>query len=178
MKREDAYYFKILLMSGFSDGYDQWLNGYLETEDPLSDIVLELSFCGSDLDKTISCLHNYCMKQSFDENAVCDRLRLFLKEAYHSKRLSKAETISCMYRFANSHGDPGDFDNRLWDDMFYMDYYHSLAKDGIIPWDRFDFAFSSYLDDGITIDSGVIWNLKKQTKKSFFSKIISLFNKK
>jgi len=43
MTREEAYYHKILLMTGFTEGYDAWLDEYLEREDPLSDIVLELS---------------------------------------------------------------------------------------------------------------------------------------
>ena len=34
MKREDAFYYKNLLMFGFSDGYDEWLNYYLEKESP------------------------------------------------------------------------------------------------------------------------------------------------
>ena len=49
MNREDAFYYKNLLMLGFSDGYDEWLNDYLEAENPLSNIVLELSCCGSDV---------------------------------------------------------------------------------------------------------------------------------
>lgn len=60
MTREDAYYYKILLSNGFDDGYYEWLDGFLEKEDPLSDIVLELSLCGSNVDETIRLLHNYC----------------------------------------------------------------------------------------------------------------------
>lgn len=59
MKREDAFYYKNLLMLGFSDEYDNWLDYCLESEDPLSNIVLELYCCGSDINKTISVLHNY-----------------------------------------------------------------------------------------------------------------------
>ena len=161
MKCEDAYYFKILLMSGFSDGYDEWLGEYMEAENPLSDIVLDLSLCGSDVNKTISCLHNYCANQSFDEKFVCDKLRLFLKDAYHAGRLSKEETVAYMYRFAASHGHSGKIDMALWAEMFYLDDYHSLAEDGIISWERFDHFFHSYLDDGIPIDSEAFWNYQK-----------------
>lgn len=166
MKREDAYYYKTLLMSGFSEEYDAWLDSYLEAEDPLSDIVLELALCGSDVSKTISCLHNYCLEQDFDARIVCSRLRLFLKEAHHTKRLSKKEIAYYMYRFSSNHGDPGDFDAELWGDMFYIDYYHSLAEDGIIPWENFDRFFYAYLDEGITIDTNAIWNHKKEQRNS------------
>ena len=65
MKREDAFYFKHLLLLGFTDGYEEWLNYYLETESPLSDIVLELSVNGSDFKKIVSLLHNFCLENEF-----------------------------------------------------------------------------------------------------------------
>ena len=82
MNREEAYYHKLLLTNGIDDGFDSWLDSYLKTEDPLSDIALNLSTCGSNTNQIISYLHNYCLEQSFDEKAVCDKLRSFLKEAY------------------------------------------------------------------------------------------------
>ena len=92
MKREDAFYHKLLLASGLDDGYDEWLNHYLESENPLSNIALELACCGSDINRTISVLHNFCAEQPFDEAAVCHRIRLFYKNAYYSNRMSKEET--------------------------------------------------------------------------------------
>ena len=177
MNREDAYYYKILLMSGLYDGYDEWLDGYLNTENPLSDIVLNLSLCGSDINKTISCLHHYCGERDFDEKFVCEKLRLFLKNGYHTGRFSKEEVVSYMYRFANAHGDPGDFEIALWDSMYYMDDYHSLAKDGIISWKRFDFAFLSFLNNGTPVDSDQLWNRSARKPKSLFWRIAKLFKK-
>ncbi len=48
MTREDAYYERILLLCGYWEDYDRWLNSYLETEEPLSNIVLELLDCCGD----------------------------------------------------------------------------------------------------------------------------------
>lgn len=176
MKREDAYYFKILLSFGFFDGYNQWLDSFLEVEDPLSDIVLELALCRSDANKTISCLHNYCAAQTFDEKAVCDKLRIFLRDAHYSNRLSKEETASYMYHFALCHGDPADGVTEFWGDMYYMDDYYSLAKDGIISWKNFDLAFYSYLDGGIPVDTQAIWNKRENKIEVLFSKIKRLFS--
>ena len=88
MEREDAVYHKLLIMSCLDDGYDEWLNFYLESENPLSNIVLELACCGSDINKTISVLHNFCMEQPFDEAVVCDRLRAYFQDAYYTNRMS------------------------------------------------------------------------------------------
>ena len=177
LNREDAYYFKILLTSGFRDGYDEWLDGYLEAENPLSDIVLNLSLCGSDINKTISCLHNYCAEQDFDESIVCEKLRIFLKDAYNSNRLNKEETVAYMYRFAVNHCNTVDFNIDSWGSMFYLDDYHSLAEEGIISWESFDFAFLSYLNEGTPLDSDLIWSKNSRTKPSLFDRIKSIFKK-
>lgn len=177
MKLEDAFYHKIMLMSGLEDGYDEWLNHYLESENPLSDIVLELACCGSDVNKTISTLHNYCAEQPFDESAVCIRIRLFFQKAYYSNKMSIEEIASYMYRLANNVGDPGDFDMHLWGSMYYLDYYHNLAKDGLIPWDSFNSAFFSYLDNGLPLDSNRIWGHNKTEKTTLFDRIKNILNK-
>ena len=173
MKREDAFYYKIMLMSGFDDGYDEWLNCFLESKNPLSDIVLELACCGSDVNKTIAVLHNYCAEQPFDESAVCTRIRLFLRKAYYSNRMSKKEITSSMYRLADNVGDPGDadFDEHLWGSMYYLDYYHNLAKYGLISSENFDFAFFSYLDNGIPVDTNRIWGHNKKEKLTFSERL-------
>jgi len=158
LNREDAYCFKIRLMCGLREGYYEWLEGYLNSEAPLSEIVLNLSLCGSDINKAISCLHSFCMEQGFDESIVCEKLRLFLRDSYHTGCLSKDDAVAYMYRFANAHGVPGDFESAAWDSMYYMDDYYSLAKTGIIPWERFDCAFFSFLNDGTPIDTNRLMN--------------------
>lgn len=192
LKREDAYYYMNLLLLGFSDGYDEWLESYLKTDEPMSDIVIDLYFCGSDVEKTISLLHNYCGEQEFDKTVVSDKFRLFFKKAYHANRMEKGEVVSAMYKLVNNIGDPGDwnFNYDLWGDMYYLDDYYSMAKDGIISWDSFDFAFNSYLDYGTPIDSNLIWekNISNEPlsfsvvgnmmKQSLFDKIKSILKRK
>ena len=179
MKREDAFYHKILLMTGLDDSYDEWLNHYLESENPLSNIALELACCGSDINKTISVLHNFCAEQPFDEIVVCDKLRLFFKDAYYANRMSKEEVSSTMYRLALNVGDPGDvdFNIKLWGSMYYLNDFYSLAKDGIISWENFDFAFFSYLDNGTPLDSNLVWNKNTVKNPSFVDKSKSVFKK-
>lgn len=174
MKREEAFYYKNLLLLGFSDGYDEWLYHYQESESPLSDIVLELSFCGSNVKKTISVLHNFCAEQRFDEAVVCDMFRRFFKEAYYSNKMNKEEITSTMYRLVQNIGDPGDFNTGLWGSMYYLDDFHSLAKDGIISWESFNFAFFSYLDNGTPLDSNLIWNKNTKKKTTLLDKIKSI----
>lgn len=171
LKREDAFYHKLMLMTGLDDGYDKWLNYYLEAENPLSNIVLELACCGSDVNKTISVLHNFCAEQPFDEVAVSNRVRLYFKNAYHANKMSKEEIVSTMYRLVLNVGDPGDFHTHIWGSMYYLEDYYSLAKDWVISWECFDFAFFSYLDNGVPVDSYRIWDYNKKEKVSLIDKI-------
>ncbi len=113
MKLEDAFYYKSLLSLGFYDEYNEWLNELLEKESSLSDIVLDLSCCGSDYNKAISLLHNYCGYQEFDEANTCDRLRLYFRDAYYSKGWSKKKVVSTMYHLTISVGHPKDLDPRI-----------------------------------------------------------------
>ena len=161
---------------GFSDGYDEWLNFYLETEAPLSDIVLELSLCVSDVKKTVSLLHNYCAGEAFDEAASHDRLRAFFREAYYSNRLSKEEVLSLMYRLTLNIDDFKELDTKLWGSMYYLDYYYGLVSDGVISIENFDRAFFSYLDNGTPLDTELIW--KRSSKKtSLIEKIKNMFRR-
>ena len=192
LRREDAFYYMYLLLLGFSDGYDEWLESYLKTDEPMSDLVIDLYFCGSDVEKTISLLHNYCIEQEFDKSVVSDKFRLFFKDAYYSGRMNKGEVVSTMYKLVSDIGDPGDwnFDYDLWGDMYYFDEYYSMAEEGIISWESFDFAFHSYLDNGTPIDSNLIWekNMSNEPlslsvvssimKQSLFDKIKSIFKRK
>lgn len=175
LSREDALYYENLLVIGFSDEYKEWLDSCLETEDPLSNVALELSWCGSDYIKTISLLNSYRKEKQLDEASVCDRLRLFLKKAYHSGQMDKGQVVSAMYKIASHIGDPGDFDSDVWGYMFYLDEYYSLAEDGILGWEKFDSAFLEYLDHGSTIGFDKIWGSGKRATlidriKAFFKR--------
>jgi hypothetical protein len=175
LSREDALYYENLLVIGFSEEYKEWLDSCLETEDPLSSVVLELSWCGSDYVKTISLLNSYRKEKQLDEASVCDRLRLFLKKAYHSGQMDKGQVVSAMYKIASHIGDPGDFDSDVWGYMFYLDEYYSLAEDGSLSWEKYDSAFFEYLDHGSTIGFDKIWGSGKRT--TFIDRIKAIFKR-
>ena len=161
MNREDALCHKVMLMVGLDGGYDEWLNTYLETEDPLSDIVLELAGCGSDINKTIAALDRFCGEAPIDERAVCERLRLFLRDAYYANRVSKEEIASTIYCLARNVGDPEDYNVDVWGGAYALDDYYDLAKREIISWERFDSVFFDFLNNGTPVDSSRIWDEKK-----------------
>lgn len=167
-------------MIGFFDDYDTWLNGHLETEEPLSDIILELSCSQSDINKTVSVLHNYCNGKTFDEIELCNRIRLFFKNAYNLNKMSKEQITKHMYRISLNIAESCDFElnTTLWRSMFYLYDYYSLAKQGIISWNNFDVAFFSYLNNGIPLNDEIIWKSSNLKKPSLIKRIKNLFIKK
>ena len=97
MTNEVAIYLKLLLKIGFHDKYFQYLERILSEEPKLSGILLELSFCGQDVNKAISCLlkHTYCEIINYD--IVASMILEDFKELYLSKQISMQDLIIAMH---------------------------------------------------------------------------------
>ena len=178
MKREEAFYYKHLLLLGFSEEYDAWLDAHLNAESPLSDIVLELSLCGEDVRKTAALLHNYCAAEPFNTAVAIDQLRLFFKRAYDTGSMNVNEISAAMYQMALNAEDLDECVLPLWGSFYYLDYYRALVEDGVIPHENFDFAFFSYLNQGIPLDTDRIWQKPSPQKPSLLHKLKAFFTKK
>jgi len=140
VNRDDAFYYLNLLKLGYVDKYDEWLNYYLETENPLSDIVLALATCGSNPEISIRLLQEYCSEQPLNQTVITEKFRLFFKEAYYSNWMNQEEILSVVKKLLRQgigcSAEGTDFDTIL--DMY------DLAKDGII--ENFDELFLLFLE--------------------------------
>ena len=75
MTRENAFYQRIKILCGDWESYNEWLDTYLEIEDPLSDILIKLIDYRNDIKETLHQLNLYCLEKPFDEECVYNRLR-------------------------------------------------------------------------------------------------------
>lgn len=159
MTCEDAHYYLLLLQAGFTKEFDARFDERLASDTPYSDIVIDLAMCRSDVNETISLLRQYCDGKDVSEAVLCERLRLYLKDAYHSGRLTKKEIVDAMHSFAvaQRYSDDRDFNERIWYDMHYMVDLYEMAADGIASWENFDAIFLDYLDKGIPLIHDRIW---------------------
>ena len=125
MTREETYYAQIKLVCDCFDTYDEWLNAYLETENPLSDIVLALLDCRGDREKVIRVLNLFCLEKAFDQEKVYARLRMELCRRYEEHMMTLDEVMTTLYRYSQkiSHCDFQEACNML-SDCYY------LAKNG------------------------------------------------
>ena len=70
MTPERAAYHRLMLLAGLQEEFARELDFALETEDPITAPILDLAFCMSDLNQTISVLYNYTLDYSVDEQQV------------------------------------------------------------------------------------------------------------
>ena len=152
MTREDAYYERIMLLCGYWDSYEQWLNSYLETEDPLSDIVLELLDCHNDMKEVEYRLNLYCLEKPFDEETVYVRLRLYAREKYRDGIFTIDEVMSTLFRFSQKIPFC-DFQNQC---SVLSDYY-VLVDEGVVDMALFQPILKNWLDNGGAIDTSKMW---------------------
>lgn len=165
MKLEDAVYYECLLSLGETNEYDEWLNDLLENQSPLSEIVLELSYCGSDYDKAISLLHNYSLEKQFDNVATCDRLRIFFRDAYRSKGWSKERVLYAIHNITLY------LDDSVGTMYCLCDCYFGVCE-GAIEEEVFDRAFLEYLENGTPIAWDDLWRKNPKPKSSFFRNLL------
>ena len=143
MTREDAYYERIMLLCGYWDNYDEWLDFYLKTENPLSNILLELLDCHGDIKEIEHRLNLYCLESPFDEESVYVRLRSYLRDGYKNKTLTEDDVMSALFRFSQK--IPGcDFQ----DQCGCLSDYYDLAENGILDMKKVVVELNRWLDHG------------------------------
>ena len=158
MTREDAYFERILLLSGFWEGYDEWLGFYLENEDPLSDIVLELVDCHNDMKEVEYRLNLYCGEKPFDEESVHERLRVFLCDSYKSGKMAKDAVLATMGKFSRILPDGGAFVNNC---RVLYDYY-DLVEERMIAEERFEAVMLAFLERNERVNTDKFWKKVKR----------------
>lgn len=103
MTYEYAVYFKLLLLCGYKDELQRYIDDALVTQETLSEIVLELSTVNSDEDKILSVLNEYLRQTNdadIDYNTVFDYVMSFLKRKYTNDAMPIGDITRLMYKLA------------------------------------------------------------------------------
>ena len=102
MSYEYAVYYKLLLLCGYADELCAYVDTALAEENPLADIVLELSTVGNDRNTALSVLNDYLRQvedADIDYAAVFSLVLEFLNRQ-HSGGMSMESLTNLMYRLA------------------------------------------------------------------------------
>lgn len=154
MTPEVAEYHRAMLLVGLRDRFDKDFDQALENEDPLSDLILDLSTCASDLNQTISVLHHYTLDHPVDEQKVCELVLEDIRSRYRDGSLSKAQVVTTLYSIV-SH--LGKLLEEPWDAFTYLSDKLELLEDQLISEEVFDRCFDAWLFHGEYLDA---WKLQ------------------
>lgn len=176
MPYEYAVYFKLLLLCGYNEDLQQYVDSALEEEDPLSDIILELSMTGQDDKKKLSVLNEYLLQVKDSDidydKAVFELVMSFLKKKYIEDVMSMKDITELMYRIA-VHTDR--YFDEPWSTMYLMwDYYYDAESGWTTDKDDFKRKFDAFINDRICFHDYP----PVMPKESFFKRFIKKIRKK
>ncbi len=148
MTYEYAAYFRLLLLCGYEDELQQYINNALIEQDPLTDIILSLSTAGGDKKIILSVLNEYLRKvKDSDINynkTVFDLVMSFLKKIYQDDLLSKKAMAELMYHLALY---TERYLEEPWSTMYYMGDLFDEAETGYIDKEDFLLKFEAFINN-------------------------------
>lgn len=174
MTCEEAVSFRIELLAGYRDKFDEYIEKELVKEDPLDSLTAELAFCGSDTDRIVSLLNDFVAKAAdgeIDYDRVFGQLLRDLRELYFGGRKTKKELVELMSSFA---GDKW-LDGAPWSTMYYFEDAYWDAESGYLSSQYFDRCLNEFLSGNRSVD---LWGEVKPKKSLLGRWIEKLKNRK
>ncbi len=150
MPYEYAAYFKLLLLCGYKDELQQYIDNSLIEQNPISDIILSLLATCNDEKKMLSVLNEYLLQSQntdFDyDKTVFDLVMSFLKKKYHDNSISMKEITQLMYRLA-LHTER--YLDEPWQTMYFIGDLFCEAEAGYIDKEDYQQKFEAFIDNRI-----------------------------
>ena len=153
----DACFYKLLLQSGFKDEVYEWLNTIIDNCDNLEGITLDLACSLGDINKTISCLHNYINENDIDYSILNDMLREFINDKFVSNEISLRKAVKSLSGFTSI---TENYSLDKWYDFTLISDYYDLAESDIINYDKYYSIITNYLQEGGKLNPDKFWSKK------------------
>ena len=169
MTYEYAAYFRILLLCGYNNELEQYVDNALIEQDPLSDIILELATTGPDNNKKLSVLNEYLLQVKDSDidydKTVFELIMSFLRKRYIEDTMSMGNAVELMHHISvhtkRYLDEPWSTMNLMWD-------LYSEAESGYIDKAEYQHKFDAFLKNGICFSDYP----PTLPKESFLKKII------
>lgn len=150
MTYEDAVYFKLVLLCGYKDELQAYVDKALIEQDPLSDVVLQLSAVGADDKKMLSVLNEYLRQikdSDIDYNkSVFHLVMSFLNRKYVEDSMSMGDITNLMYRIAVY---TERYFDEPWHTMYFMGDMFAEAEIGYIDKEDYQRKFNAFINNRI-----------------------------
>lgn len=159
MTPEMAEYYRAMLLAGFRDKLDMAFDQALETEEPLSHLILALSTCISDDEQVQSVLREYTLTHAPDDQVVCNLIRDDLRNRLQAGEMSReqvAETLCSIVRSLDK------FWEEPWNELAHGSYDLELYQDGLVCEEVFNRCFDAWFHEGRHLNA---WELRREYNK-------------
>lgn len=173
MTYECAVYYKLLLLCGYKDDLEQYLDASLVEQNPLSGVVLELFSARCDDKKKLSALNEY-LRQGNDsdidyDKSVFHHVMSFLRRKYTDDDMSMKDITDLMYQIAIQ---TERYFDEPWNTMCLMGILYGEAEEGYIDKDDYQRKFDAFLNDNICFCDYPPENPPEPPKESLFKRLI------
>lgn len=170
MTVEQAIFYKYILISGYPEELNTYVDKSLYNEQPVSEIILDLSACGTNRKRALQVLNEFIAQfdsEQIDDNEVFNLTRQFLKHKYLNEKMPIDKVADTMHRIASL----TDKCDNPWETMSILGELYEDAKSGHIFMESYMDAFNKFINDGILMEFTAIDDIS--SKPSFFKRILS-----
>ena len=157
---DDAMFYKVLLQSGFKEDVDKWIDEFINNTELLEGIYLDLACCYSNLNETISCLHNYIGENPINDKEVCTRLRVFIKNKLENNEISIERATDALISFASDR-----WQEKYWSDFYMISIYDEYLNVGFSEQVETFAMVREFINTGKRLDANKFWLDRKKKNK-------------
>ena len=160
---EDAYFYKLILQNGFYNEINDWIDNIATINDELEGIYLDLVCNQNNLDELISCLHSYIGNIKIDDKALCDRLRLFIKERLDKGEMSYEEAANSLCGFAIK---SEKWEDEPWKEFYMISVYGDYMDGGFLDVKDYHKIVIEFVNTGILLHPDDYWKTRTSKQKN------------
>ncbi len=138
MTVEQASYFKIMLICGYSDELCEYIENTLNEQTSYEEVIVDLAFCGYNEKQMLSVLESYIRqkKEKVDYDVIIESIFNFLQNKYLDSETSVESLVKLMYRIGQL-SDLNEERTEPWFTMTIFDEFYEDAEKGYINKDEY-----------------------------------------
>ncbi len=138
MTVEQAFYFKIMLICGYSDELFEYIENTLNEQTSYEEVIVDLALCGYNEKQMLSVLESYIRqkKEKVDFDVIVDSIFSFLQNKYLDSETSVEALVKLMYRIGQL-SDLNEEQTEPWFTMIIFDEFYEDAEKGYIDKDEY-----------------------------------------
>ena len=146
MTVEQAFYFKIMLICGYSDDLFEYIEYTLNEQVSYEEVIVDLAFCGYNEKQMLSVLEAYIRqkKEKVDFDIVVDNIFSFLQNKYLDSETSVEALVNLMYRIGQL-SDLNEERTEPWFTMMIFDTLYEDVEEGYIDKDGYLACLKSFI---------------------------------